>query len=201
MKQLITLASILLFFSTTKATVRIVTCQNQPSHFLPVTLYADVGDTVHWVWVDGGHIVGPVYETDIPELADSWNGVINTDYHTFDYVLQFPGDYHYVCHPASPHGEDGYIVVSGSTGLNAVSAAPHGPSLYPNPFNDQLTLALGNASGMTICNALGEQVRSFTFTSGQATLRADVGTLPKGVYFVSILQRGAVVETRRMVKQ
>lgn len=42
-----------------------------------MTINAVLGDTIHWTWVSGTHIVGVVNETDIPVLADTWYAVID----------------------------------------------------------------------------------------------------------------------------
>ncbi len=200
MKQLITLFAFAAC-GTAFGTVHIVTCQNGAYHFLPVTVNANVGDTIHWTWVSGNHIVGPILETDIPTLADTWYGVINSTYHTFDYVVAQPGSYHYVCHPASPHGEDGYINVALSTSIVDDEPADNDALLYPNPFIDQLTVEANGATSIDILNLLGERVGYFALSTSRTVLRADLGTLPKGIYFASILRKGLVLETRRMVKQ
>jgi plastocyanin len=199
MKHLITLAAFALGLSA-QATVHIVTCQNGPYHFLPVTVYAEVGDTVHWTWVSGTHIVGVVNETDIPEAADSWYGLVTQAYPTYDYVITVPGDYHYVCHPQSPHGEDGYFVVSTSTAVQE-AAVPTGTLFYPNPFAEQLTVESSGANGLVLYNALGDRVASYALTGRRTQLRTDEGTLPKGVYFCELLRNGVVVGTRRLVRQ
>lgn len=77
MKHLLTLAAFASLSITAPATVHAVTCQNGANHFLPVTINAVLGDTIHWTWVSGTHIVGVVNETDIPVLADTWYAVID----------------------------------------------------------------------------------------------------------------------------
>lgn len=53
---------------------------------------------------------------------------------------------------------------------------------------------------MTIHNLLGENVASYAFTGGRTTLLTDLGSLPMGIYFFSILRNGAVLEIRRTAK-
>ena len=201
MKQLFAFVVFVSFAITVDATVHIVTCQNGPNHFLPVTVNANAGDTIHWTWVSGNHIVGPINETDIPVLADSWYGVIDVNFTDFEYVVAYPGNYYYVCHPGAPHGEDGFIVVTGTTAVQTQEAVNGTTLPYPNPFSDRITVEAAGANSMTLHNLLGEHVGSSTFTSGVSTLRVDPGTLPKGIYFCSILRNGVVLETRRVVKQ
>ncbi|MFZ1686002.1 MAG: T9SS type A sorting domain-containing protein [Flavobacteriales bacterium] len=200
MKQIVTLSLLVVFTFSANATVHTVTCQNGASHFLPVTVNANVGDTVHWTWISGNHVVGPIAETDIPALADSWYGVIDDTFNDFEYVVNYPGIYYYVCHPNAPHGEDAYIVVADPLAVQAAEPVVN-TALYPNPFRDQLTVEITGATSATLYNLLGTQVGSSTFTAGGTTLRMDTGTLPKGIYFCSILRNEAVLDTRRVVKQ
>ena len=200
MKQLITLFAFVACTFTAQATIHIVTCQNGTNHFLPVTVNAMVGDTIHWTWVSGNHIVGVINQSDIPALATSWYAPITSTNLNYEYVVTQPGNYHYVCHPNNPHDEDGYIVVALNTSVpqaDAVSSA----TLYPNPFSDQLTLEATGANSMTIHNLLGEEVAAFTISPGRNVLRTDLATLPKGVYLFSILRNGVVTATKRLVKQ
>lgn len=200
MKYMLALTSSVILGLSGQATVHVVTCQNGPDHFLPVTVYAGVGDTIHWTWVSGTHVVGVVNETDIPVGADSWNALIVEAYPTFDYVVAFPGEYHYVCHPDTPHGEDGYIVVSDATMIQG-SARADGTRLYPNPFIDRLTVETTGSDGIILFNPLGERVWSAMFTGNRTTIRVDPGSLPEGVYFCGLLRHGVVQETLRVVKR
>lgn len=68
MKAFLIFASFLLIVSTVNATVHIVTCQNGSSHFIPDTVNAVVGDTIHWTWLAGVHITGPINASNIPTV-------------------------------------------------------------------------------------------------------------------------------------
>ncbi len=200
MKHFIALAGFVVLGISSQATVHVVTCQNGPDHFLPVTVYASVGDTVHWTWVSGTHVVGVINETDIPVGADSWNALVVQAYPTFDYVVTVPGDYHYVCHPDNPHNENGYIVATDATAIPG-SGSANAALLFPNPFTDHITVESADADRMVLYNLLGGQVGDFALMGRRTTLRTLAGTLPKGVYFYSLLQDGLVVRTERLVKQ
>ena len=54
---------------------------------------------------------------------------------------------------------------------------------------------------MVLYNLLGDQVGDFALMGRRTTLRTLAGTLPKGVYFCSLLQDGLVLRTERLVKQ
>ena len=200
MKLFFTLASFALIFSASTATVRTVTCQNGASHFLPITVNAVCGDTICWTWVSGTHVVGPISASAIPSGAAMWNAPINASNLSSKYVVTVPGNYHYVCHPANPHGEDAYIVVTCANGVQQYNLMNHFSSAYPNPFTEKITIDTSNADLILIYNFMGEKISSFPFKSGQTKLEADLATLPKGIFFYSIIKDGAVLETRKIIK-
>ena len=190
----------LLAINTANATVRIVTCQNVPSHFLPVTVNALCGDTVRWNWVAGNHVVGPINSSFIPVGAAMWNAPINSSSITFQYVVTVPGNYHYVCHPSTPHGEDAYIIVTCSSGVPNIDINPVSVA-YPNPFSDKLIIETTAGDMIAIYNLLGEKIKSVALTSGQTKVQVEVPELNSGIYFYSILKEGVIVETRKLVKE
>ncbi len=185
---------------TTNATVHIVTCQNVPSHFLPATVNAVCGDTIHWKWVAGIHVVGPIIAADIPSGATMWNAPIDAGNTSFEYVVTTAGNYHYVCHPATPHGEDAYIVVTCVNGIQQNNSLRHLSLAYPNPFSEKITIETSNADRLLIYNYMGEKVTSFQLKSGQTKFEADLATLPKGIFFYSIIKDDVVLDTRKIVK-
>jgi plastocyanin len=200
MKLFLTLSLLVAMITGANATIHTVTCQNSPSHYLPVTINVMVGDTIHWVWVAGVHVVGPIRASDIPAGAAMFNAPIDNTHLTFDYVVTVAGNYHYVCHPATPHGEDGYIVASLATGIQSYSPLNNLSSVYPNPFSSKITIETSRADLISIYNILGEQVQSYVVESGQTKLEIDLATLPTGVFFYSIRKDGAVLETRKIIK-
>ncbi len=201
MKLFFTLVSFAVIVSTANATVHTVTCQNTPSpHYLPVTTNAVVGDTIHWTWVAGVHVVGPISAADIPAGAAMFNGPIDGSHLSFKYVVTVAGNYHYVCHPATPHGEDAYIVVTNATGVQQNNALSNLPSAYPNPFSEKITIETSHADLILIYNYMGEKIASFPLENGQTKFDADLATLPKGIFFYSIIKDGVVLATRKIIK-
>jgi hypothetical protein len=188
-------------FRAAHATIHVITCRNGASHILPVTVNATVDDTTHWIRVSGNHVVGPVLETDIPAGADTCNGLIDVNNQTFDYVVAFPGDHHFVYPPSSPHSEDGFIVLSeASTVLPAVMRLDQ-QMLYPNPFEDQLMLHTMDATAVNIIYAHGAQVASYQLAAGGSTLHMELGTVPKGIHVCEVLHDADVIATQRMLQQ
>ena len=200
MKKILTFLSLAIIVSNVNATKVMITCQNTPSHFLPVMANATVGDTIHWTWVAGTHIVGPISASDIPAGAAMFNGPIDSGHQSFEYVVTVPGSYHYVCHPATPHGEDAYITVVAATGVQEYNVN-NLSSAYPNPFAEKITIETSNIDMIIVYNSIGEKVSSFPVkSSGPVKFEADLATLPKGIFFYSIIKNGAVLETRRIIK-
>ena len=201
MKFLFTLVLFVAIATTANAKVDTVTCQNGLYHFLPVTINVTSGDTIHWVWVSGDHIVGPISASDIPNGAAMWAGTIDAAHLTFDYVVTVPGHYHYVCHPATPHGEDAYMVATAAvSGIQPSNIPSDLSAAYPNPFSEKITIESSVANLVLIYNSLGEKVNSFTIKSGQTKQEIDLTMLPKGIFFYSIIKDGIVLETRKIVK-
>jgi plastocyanin len=200
MKLFFTLVSLMVVIGSSNATVHTVTCQNTPSHFLPVTVNAFIGDTIRWTYVAGGHVVGPIGTTNIPIGAAIWNAPIDASHLSFEYVVTVAGNYHYVCHPFTPHGEDAYIVVAAPTGVSQYNNLNILSSVYPNPFSEKITIETPGADLIFISNILGEEIRLFSFKNGETKLEADLSTLPKGIFFCNIIKNGVVLETRKIFK-
>ena len=199
MKTLFTLCLFATLFFSGNATIVVVTCQNSPSHFLPVTVNATVGDTIHWEWVAGTHVVGPITTSDIPVGAAMWNAPIDASHLTYDYVVNVAGNYHYVCHPATPHGEDGYIVVSAASGVPSYSANKFSIA-YPNPFSDQITIETSSADMICLYNMAGEKIKLTPFEIGQTKAEVNTSGFNSGIYFYAIFKEGILLETRKLVK-
>ncbi|MEO8068679.1 MAG: T9SS type A sorting domain-containing protein [Flavobacteriales bacterium] len=199
MKFSLTLVACALALTST-ATVHTITCQNGGSHFLPVTVNAVVGDTILWTWISGVHVVGPISLADIPAGAQLWDVPIDASYLSFEYVVNVPGVYHYVCHPANPHGEDGYINVSTTTSVPTADHASGPYAFYPNPFQADLNIEAFGGNRIVIHDLLGGTVATYALKPGQTKLHVDLADLPKGVFFGSIMQDDAVISTKRLVK-
>lgn len=200
MKYIFTFVLFTAIVSNANATKHTVTCQNVPSHFLPTTVNAVCGDTIHWTWVAGTHVVGPITAADIPNGAAMWNAPIDAGNTSFEYVVTVAGNYHYVCHPATPHGEDAYIVVTCVNGVQQNNAASNLSFAYPNPFAEKITIETSNTDQILIFNSIGEKVKSFSLVNGQIKLEADLATLPKGIFFYLISKEGIILEKRKIIK-
>ena len=207
MKYFFTLASLAAILTSANAAVVTVTCQNTPAHFLPITVNAVCGDSIHWTWVAGGHVVGPISTADIPGGAAMWNAPIDAAHLSFYYVITVAGNYHYVCHPSTPHGEDAYIVVSCATGVPSVDLN-HFSFAYPNPVTDKLYVisytpapfasGLYEKCGIAIYNLLGEKIYEQEIRAPKTEI--NFSSQPSGIYFYCIIKEGVIIERRKFVK-
>lgn len=73
-------------------------------------------------------------------------------------------------------------------------------SVYPNPAATVVNIELENNVnniGFALYNVLGEKVIDRVLNAGNNTV--NVNNLPNGVYFYSILNKGDVIETKKLV--
>ncbi|MBL4587377.1 MAG: T9SS type A sorting domain-containing protein [Flavobacteriales bacterium] len=201
--KLFYLASIAFFaaFGTAKATEYIVLAEGTtiPTDiFTPNITYAQVGDTITWIWVDGIHTTESIT---IPEGAASWASNLNSSTTTFSYVVTVPGSYYYDCHASFSHGMDGYIEVSAApTGINDIENALVS-EIYPNPFTDYLTVKGLEFDRVEVYNIIGSLLRTYSNNSQRSSVEMDLSDLRSGIYFVAVSKDGKQVESRKVVKQ
>ncbi|MBA3649172.1 MAG: T9SS type A sorting domain-containing protein [Chitinophagales bacterium] len=111
-----TVVLLFLFALASKATIQIVTVQN--FSFSPSSFTVNLGDTVKWVWVDGGHTTT---STSIPAGATSWDSQINSGNTTFKYVPSVVGTYNYHCaiHPTTMIGSFSVVCATPDISISA----------------------------------------------------------------------------------
>ena len=81
------------------------------------------------------------------------------------------------------------VIQIGGIGVHEVSRAPR-PVVYPNPANQQLTVAnLNGAAQLSIYDINGRCV--YALQADKNNVQVDVSTLPNGVYFVHITSKHA----------
>jgi len=156
-----------------------------------------VGDQITWTLVNGTHNTTSVI---VPSGAATWaSGTMTTTSNTtFSYTVTVAGSYIYGC---TIHGV-------GSMG-GGWSAAPVGinepfvnliTTVYPNPFNDKVTIKYNGIESIEMFNVVGEKVKSVELSSVQTKAEIDFAGLPAGVYFYRTYREGTIVETRKIVK-
>ena len=79
-------------------------------------------------------------------------------------------------------------------GIRDVSYLNSNISIYPNPATDFITINCDNMQNAVIYNSLGQQTLSFT------TNKADISTLPNGIYFLKVFTPSNIL-TRKLVIQ
>ena len=79
-------------------------------------------------------------------------------------------------------------------GIRDVSYLNSNISIYPNPASDFITVNCDNMQKAVIYNSLGQQTLSFT------TNKADISTLPNGIYFLKVFTPSNIL-TRKLVIQ
>jgi plastocyanin len=97
MKKVYLLLTTLVFLNYSFATTHEITVENY--QFTPASLNVNVGDTIKWTWVNGGHTTTSVT---IPAGAASWNSPMNSTNQTFLYKITVAGTYSYNCIPHAP---------------------------------------------------------------------------------------------------
>ncbi|MCH8903465.1 MAG: T9SS type A sorting domain-containing protein [Bacteroidetes bacterium] len=202
MKAFLIFASFLLIVSTVNATVHIVTCQNGSSHFIPDTVNAVVGDTIHWTWLAGVHITGPINASNIPNGAATWNAPIDAGNTDFEYVVTVAGSYHYVCHPSTPHGEDAYIEVTSPTGVLQYNSLSNLSIAYPNPSNGMFQFAVDGSqvtknSNLEIYDLKGQIIYRSIITNTKTNI--DLNNQENGIYFVKFYNGVAILSKKIVI--
>jgi len=164
-----------------------------------------VGDTVRWTWVSGSHTTT---SATVPNGAATWDSQINSSNNQFDYKVTVAGTYGYVCTPHAGSGMVGTFNASSVTGIQNINEADISTSIYPNPFNNELFIDLGNENPeytqIIISDILGKQVRKtdikdLPVVSGRRNV--DVAELQKGIYFATLKGNGTKTKTVRLVKE
>jgi plastocyanin len=107
--------------------------------FTPATVNALVGDTITWVWKQGGHTTTSL---SVPAGATSWDKPIKKSAQTFSYTLTVEGTYTYDCAIHAPNMA-GTIVVSGVLPVT-LSSFTVTPSKINTPFLQWVTASETN---------------------------------------------------------
>ena len=182
------------------ATVHIV--NQQGFTFSPADLTVIVGDTVRFRWNNGSH---NTVSTMVPAGAATWNSSLNSGIQSYDYEVTVAGNYEYRCTFHS--GQDGvFTAVSNPTNLNSVKPAISEMNVRM-AASGSLVINMQNASGnrvtVTMLDITGREVATLyqgTVASEDFTIRQDVASFQRGIYFVRF-QEGARVTTRKVLVQ
>lgn len=191
MKKLYTLISLFLIGLLGNATQWTVAVSN--SQFTPATVNAVCGDTITWAWASGNHTTT---STTIPTCATAWNAPITSTSITYTLVVPCAGTYNYKC---NPHGFTGVINVTCASGVTNISN-DFSSSAFPSPFMSKFTIEFSSADLISLYNMVGEKIKTINVVQGQNKIEVNAADLREGIYFYCIIKEGAVIETRKIVK-
>lgn len=87
---------------------------------------------------------------------------------------------------------------------NTVISKEPNISIFPNPFNDYISIQLNNQSNqlysLRIYNALGQTVQQFeNINSDQKTI--DCGNFKSGIYLLQLIQNRIIIGQQKLIKQ
>ena len=194
MKKLYFILSLLFIGSLANAAIIPITVQ--ASAFSPASVNAVCGDTIIWVWGQSGSHT--TTSTTIPGCATAWNAPLSVTSFTFAITIPIgcAGTYNYKC---TPHGFTGAII---ATCTNAVNNPDNNyfSAAYPSPFSNKLVIEMQDADMISIYNMVGEKIKNITVQNGQTRAEINASDLRDGIYFYCILKEGAVIETRKIIK-
>ncbi len=114
------------------------------------------------------------------------------------------GTHWYVCVPHASGGMKGMIIVQPLTATKDITA-PSAISIYPNPSNGKINLAIAGSGlsknyNLNVYNIFGQNVYSKTNTEIVSVSEIDLSNLAKGVYFIR-LSDGTGIYTRKVLIQ
>ena len=110
---------------------------------------------------------------------------------TYNVVLNFNG-----VNGASPGG--GFIMVNLPVGIS--HSQNEIPAIYPNPASDQINISLKKKIRciITLINVEGEIIFSAENYSAQSAI--STAHLPKGIYFIEVMEDNGKITTQKVVK-
>ncbi len=76
-----------------------------------------------------------------------------------------------------------------STGISIITTNSF--SVYPNPFNNNLTVGLNERSSVKLTDISGRELYSFVFEKGTSTI--ETSTLTSGIYFITIANNSGMI--------
>ena len=192
MKKLYTILVLMVAFSQAHAALHIITVSD--NQFTPATLNAECGDTVKWVWESGNHTT---WSTSVPAGANSWVEYINSTDTTYSYQVSLAGTYDYTCYFHAMM--TGSIVVTCPTELTSLGDN-YFSLVYPNPFENNLTIETPDATLISIYSLTGEKIKTIILTQGQTKTEINTRDMIPGMYLCSILKEGVLVGRRKLLK-
>ena len=192
MKKLYTILVLMVAFYEANATLHIITVSD--NQYTPATLNAECGDTVKWVWESGNHTT---WSTSVPAGASYWTESINSFDTTYSYQVNEAGTYEYYCYFHTMM--TGSILVTCPNGI-ASQSENFSSLVYPNPFENKLTIETPDATLISIYTITGEKIKTIILTQEQIKTEINTRDMPPGIYLCSILKEGVLISRRKLLK-
>jgi len=157
--------------------------------FTPAVISANVGDTIRWTWINGGHTTtcdGSQF-TSRPSGALPWDAPITSGNPVFRYVVRVAGTYNYKCEPHEDDGMLGTINVTASSLALNLTALIEGFWNGSTMVSDTVRVYLHNSaapftkidSAKVQLNSAGNGLLSFTHA-------------PAGSYYIVVKHRNSL---------
>ncbi|MBS1651919.1 MAG: thiol protease/hemagglutinin PrtT [Bacteroidetes bacterium] len=98
--------------------------------------------------------------------------------------------------------DDINISANAVTGIKTTGIDLQNVLLYPNPSNDNITIALNQSeiSSISVVDVLGKSILSQNFIDGEQSANFDVSRFSNGIYFVKVISKNNQSKTIRFVK-
>jgi plastocyanin len=200
-----TLLLILILFAVNSisfGTTRIITVQD--FNFSPISLNANVGDTIVWQWVSGVHTTT---STTVPASASTWDQPITSTNTSYSYKITVAGTYNYQCTRHAAMNMVGSIISTPSS-VSQIGTTVTSFELkqnYPNPFNPttniNFSIPKSELVKISIYNVIGQEVNVIlneNLNAGIYSVKFDASQMSSGIYFYKI-SAGEFIDIKRMV--
>ncbi len=198
----------IVFFSAThyvQATTHTILVGQSGLTFSPSSITTVVvGDVIHWSWVSGSHTSTSLV---IPGGAASWTNGMTSAAANFDYTVTTAGTYNYQCNPHSGSGMTGSFVASAATSVDQSSMIYSSLVVSPNPATDRIQLEFNSdhsfRAELLVFDASGnEQMKKYMDAhAGDNEFSLSISSLPKGMYFLNVLDDGTALVVRKFIKE
>ncbi|MDP4189721.1 MAG: T9SS type A sorting domain-containing protein [Bacteroidota bacterium] len=168
-----------------------------PSSLSSVSL----GDTIKWVWVNGTHTTT---STTIPLGAASWDNPINSSDSVFEYVPIVTGVFNYKCIFHASMGMIGSFTVLETNGVSENQSVPV-INIYPNPSKEGITLEYDNSfyglKEIQVYDFSGKMIKEIQVlpVHGNSKIDMDVSTLPRGTFYIKLIDTSGKVFSKEMI--
>jgi len=163
-----------------------------------------VGDVIHWSWVVGSHTSTSI---SVPSGATSWSNSMTSAAGNFDYTVTTVGTYNYQCNPHAGSGMTGSFVVSAATAVDQASMVYNSLLVSPNPATDRIQLKFNFERSfraeLLVFDASGnEQLNKYMDArAGDNEFSLNISSLPKGIYFLNVVDDATALVMRKFIKE